>query len=255
MTTAKTGQNIDIVQVSDTHLSESHAWFTANWPVFVHAMRNDPPELVINSGDLSFNGQANPDDLAFAARCHAALQVPWRAIAGNHDTGEAPAASRLDQPISDARLAAWRQHVGPSWRTQDLDRETARLRLIGLETALMGSDHADEAAQVAFFEDALNSRDGRAVMVFVHMPPFRHDPDDPAIATHCILPEPQPLAAGPLHDGRSVGHRSGPYSSSHLHPPSRHADRDGARHLVRQCRAVGAAGSDRIKNRVFALGL
>lgn len=211
---------IDIVQISDTHLSESHAWFTANWQVFVDAMRNDPPELIINSGDLSFNGPANPDDLAFAARCHAVLPVPWRAIAGNHDTGEAPIASRLDQQISDARLAAWRQHVGPSWWAQDMDRGEARLRLIGLETALMGSDHADEAAQAKFLEAALQSRDGRAVMVFMHMPPFRHDPDDPAITTHCILPEPRrwlldrcatggvlAIAAGHIHHHTSSIHR------------------------------------------------
>lgn len=220
MTHAKTDQMIDFVQVSDTHLSESHAWFTANWPVFADAMRNDPPELIVNSGDLSFNGPANPDDLAFAARCHAALPVPWRAIAGNHDTGEAPVASRLDQPINDARLAAWRQHVGPSWWDHDLERGEMRLRLIGLETALMGSDHPDEAAQAAFLENALQSRDGRAVMVFVHMPPFRHDPDDAAPSTHCILPEPRrwvldrcanggvlAIAAGHIHQHTVTDHR------------------------------------------------
>lgn len=191
MTPANTGPMIHVVQVSDTHLSESHAWFTANWPVFVDATRNDPPELIVTSGDLSFNGAANPDDLAFAARCHDALPVRWRAVPGNHDTGEAPKASRLGQPITDVRLSAWRRYVGPSWWAQDIQRGTTRLRLIGLETALMGSDHSDEAAQAAFLEDALQSRDGRAVLVFVHMPPFRHNPDDTAISTHCILPEPR----------------------------------------------------------------
>lgn len=223
MQTAKSGQQgglLTIVQVSDTHLSESHAWFTANWPVFLDAMRDDPPEVIVTSGDLSFNGPANPDDLAFAARCHVALPVQWRAIPGNHDTGEAPIASRLGQPITDARLAAWRQHVGPSWWVQDLDRGAARLRLIGLETALMGSNHADEVVQAAFLEDALQSRDGRAVMVFVHMPPFRGDPDDSAITTQCILPEPRrwlldrcaaggvlAIAAGHIHQHTVTAHR------------------------------------------------
>lgn len=179
---------LGVVQVSDTHLSESHAWFTANWPVFVDAMRNDPPEVIVTSGDLSFNGPENPEDLAFAARCHAALPVPWRAIAGNHDTGEAPIASRLSQPITDARLAAWRRHIGPSWWVQDLDRGGSRLRLIGLETALMGSGHADEAAQGTFLEDALQARDGRAVMVFVHMPPFLGDPDDTTLTPIASCP-------------------------------------------------------------------
>jgi 3',5'-cyclic AMP phosphodiesterase CpdA len=187
----QTDQTLTLVQVSDTHLSESHAWFTSNWPVFVDAMRADPPEVIITSGDLSFNGPSNPDDLAFAARCHAALPVAWRAIPGNHDTGEAPIAARLNQPVNDARLAAWRQHIGPSWWVQDLEKGGTRLRLIGLETALMGSDYPDEAAQAAFFEAALADRDGRAVIVFTHMPPFGNDPDDTALTTHCILPDPR----------------------------------------------------------------
>ncbi len=215
-----TGQSLTIVQVSDTHLSETHAWFTANWPVFLDAMRNDPPELVVNSGDLSFNGPANPDDLAFAARCHAALPVPWRAIPGNHDTGEAPIAARLGQPITDARLAAWRRHVGPSWWVQDLEKGQTRLRLVGLETALMGSGHPDEAEQALFLESVLQAREGRAVMVFVHMPPFATGPDDTAISTHCILPEPRrwfldrcanggvvSIAAGHIHRHSVASHR------------------------------------------------
>lgn len=215
-----TGQTLTLVQVSDTHLSRSHAWFTANWPVFLEVMRNDPPEVIVTSGDLSFNGPSNPDDLAFAARCHMALPVPWLAIAGNHDTGEAPIASRLNQPVNDARLAAWRQHIGPSWWHHDLQKGDTRLRLIGLETALMGSGHPDEGAQVAFLEEALATREGRGVMVFVHMPPFRDDPFDTTSSTHCILPEPREwlldrcasagvlaIAAGHIHHHTVAAHR------------------------------------------------
>jgi 3',5'-cyclic AMP phosphodiesterase CpdA len=215
-----TGQTLTLVHVSDTHLSESHAWFAANWPVFLDAMRNDPPEVIVTSGDLSFNGPANADDLAFAARCHAALPTPWRAIAGNHDTGETPAASRLGQPIDDARLAAWRRHVGPSWWVHDLEKGDARLRLIGLDSALMGSDHREEATQAAFLEQALASRDGRPVMAFTHLPPFRGDPDDRAITSQCLLPEPRrwlldrcagggvlAIASGHIHHHTAVIHR------------------------------------------------
>lgn len=184
-------KKLTIVQVSDTHLSHSHAWFTANWPVFVEEMKALSPDFIVNSGDISFNGPERPDDLAFAVACHRELPSPWRAIAGNHDVGEAPIASRLKQPVNDMRLDAWRSYVGPSWWVQDLEKDDLRLRMIGLDSALMGSRHEQEAIQRSFFETALAERDGRTTMVFTHMPPFDKDADDAAITNHCILPEPR----------------------------------------------------------------
>ncbi len=184
-------ETLTFVQVSDTHLSETHAYFTANWPVFLAEMERLQPAFVVNSGDISFNGPDNPADLAFARACHDRLSAPWRAIGGNHDIGEAPRASRLAQPVNDARLAAWRSHVGPSWWHEDIGEGALRLRLVGLDTALMGSDHDQEAAQIAFFERTLAERDGLPVIVFVHMPPYSDDPVDQRLTTHCILPEPR----------------------------------------------------------------
>lgn len=191
MTSASSQRPLEIVQVSDTHLSQSHAWFTANWPVFLDEMRARTPDLIVNSGDLSFNGPDNPEDLGFARAAHDALPAPWRAVAGNHDVGEAPAAARLNQPVNDCRLAAWRTHVGPSWWVHDLDRDGLGLRLIGLDSALMGSGHPDEAGQAAFLEMALDDRAGRPVLVFLHLPPFTTDPEDRAITTQCLMPDPR----------------------------------------------------------------
>eukprot|EP01037_Dinobryon_pediforme_P015251 gene15251-15398_t len=186
-TLRQTEDAIRIVQVSDCHLSRSHGYFYANWPVFMDEMRADPPALIVNSGDLSFNGPDAEDDLAFARIQHDLLPVPWRAIAGNHDTGEAPSASRLNQPINAERLARWQRHIGPSWWLQDI----GAWRLIGLETALLGSALPEEAAQATFFTEALASREGRPVLVFVHIPPFAGDPEDAAFTTASMPLEPR----------------------------------------------------------------
>jgi 3',5'-cyclic AMP phosphodiesterase CpdA len=191
MTLASSPRPLEIVQVSDTHLSQSHAWFTGNWPVFLDEMRAQTPDLIVNSGDMSFNGPDNPEDLAFARAAHDALPAPWLAVAGNHDVGEAPAASRLNQPVNDRRLAAWRTLVGPSWWLHDLDRGGLGLRLIGLDSALMGSGHADEAVQADFLEAALADRSDRPVLVFLHMPPFTADLEDRAITTQCLMSDPR----------------------------------------------------------------
>jgi hypothetical protein len=97
------------------------------------------------------------------------------------------------------------------------------LRLIGLDTALMGSGHAEEVRQAAFLDEALAGRDGRAAIVFVHMPPYSEDPDDTRPTTHCILPEPRrwlldrclahgvsAIAAGHIHRYKVFDHRGMP---------------------------------------------
>jgi 3',5'-cyclic AMP phosphodiesterase CpdA len=182
---------LTLLQVSDSHLSETHAWFWLNWPVFLGEVRARRPDFVVHTGDVSFNGPDRPADLHFARRALDAVAAPWGAIAGNHDVGEAPAAARLGQPVDDARLAAWRAAFGPSWWLRDLDRGTARLRIVALDSALMGSGHPDEAAQDTFLAAALASRDGRPVLVAMHMPPFGDDPDEARITTHCVPPEPR----------------------------------------------------------------
>ncbi len=173
-----------LVQVSDTHLSAERAYFTDNFQVFVDAMAQRPPDLIVNSGDLSFDGPDHENDLAFARVEHDRLPAPWKAIPGNHDIGEAPGASKLDQFVDDERIARWRRHVGPNWWVHD----TESWRLIGLDTALMGSGHPEETRQARFFDDALRERGERQALVFAHIPPFAEDPDDPAATTSCLVP-------------------------------------------------------------------
>jgi 3',5'-cyclic AMP phosphodiesterase CpdA len=173
---------VRIVHVSDTHLSPTHAYFAMNWAAFRDEMLAAPPDLVVHGGDLCFNAPVAEADLAYGAAELASLGVPWRAIPGNHDIGEAPAFARLDQPVTAARMDAWHRHVGPQYWTHDI----GAWRLIGLDTSLMGSDLPEEAAQLAFFRDARATRGQRPVMLFIHMPPYERDPDDARRTTSAI---------------------------------------------------------------------
>ncbi|MCZ6741892.1 MAG: metallophosphoesterase, partial [Alphaproteobacteria bacterium] len=56
----------ELVQVTDTHLSGTRAYFLDNWEVFVREMENDPPDLIINTGDVSLRGSDDEEDIAFA---------------------------------------------------------------------------------------------------------------------------------------------------------------------------------------------
>jgi 3',5'-cyclic AMP phosphodiesterase CpdA len=207
---------IRLVHVTDTHLSATHDYFADNWTAFRAEMAAAPPDFLVHGGDLSFNGPVAEGDLAFGAAELARLGLPYRAIAGNHDVGEAPAFSRLDQPVNAARLAAWQRHVGPSWWVQDL----GDWRLVGLDTALMGSGLAEEAEQADFLAQALAGRAGRPVMVFTHMPPFDGDVAETAFSTSVIPHGPRRalldtcaaggvkvIACGHLHVYRRLRHR------------------------------------------------
>jgi len=207
---------IRLVQVSDTHLSPSHGYFAVNFAAFRAAMREAPPDLIVHGGDLAFNGPVAPEDLRYGAAAMAALDVPWLAIPGNHDIGEAPRFSRLEQPLTVARMAAWRQHVGPQWWLCDL----GAWRLIGLDTALMASGLPEEVAQQDFLAEELATRGSRPVMVFTHMPPFDDDPADRRFTTSsmpyeargafldaCAAGGVKVIACGHLHVYRTLRHR------------------------------------------------
>ena len=65
-TVNKASDLVSIVQVSDTHISRKRAYFFDNWEVFVDEMRRQPPDLIVHSGDVSFDGAGDEDDIAFA---------------------------------------------------------------------------------------------------------------------------------------------------------------------------------------------
>lgn len=171
-----------IAQISDSHLSATHAYFVGNFRVLADELASEPADLVVHSGDISFNGPVAPEDLQFARDEMQRIVTPWRIIPGNHDVGEAPPHARLDQPLTDARIAAWRATFGPSWWSEDV----AAWRLVGLDTSLFGSGRPEEHGQKAFLDGALASRAGRPVLVFMHMPPFVDDPEDQRPTTSSI---------------------------------------------------------------------
>ena len=206
-----------LVQVSDTHLSETHSYFTDNYDVFVNLMRADPPDLIIHSGDVAFNGPCAPGDLAFGHASLARLPSPWRAIPGNHDVGEASQMGHVaKQPVTPQRRAAWANLFGEGYWAQDF----GDWRLIGLDTGLKGSGLNAEAAQAAFLDAALTSWTGKPAMVFMHLPPFTHDPDEAkftrgalnlpmrkTLLERCAAGGVRAIACGHLHIYRTLQHK------------------------------------------------
>lgn len=200
-------QRFRVWQVSDTHLSASHAYFYDNWQVFLDEVEAERPDLVVHSGDLTFNAPDVSDDLRFGRAQLDRLTVPWLAIPGNHDVGE-PGEPRLDQPVTPARLAAWDAALGPDHFCQAL----GDWLLVGINCEVLGSGLDAETEQWQFLESALAARGQRPVLLFLHKPLFLDSPDEQLRGSMCVLPAVRERLLALLGPGgvRQV-------SSGHLH--------------------------------------
>ena len=174
-----------------------------------------PPDLIVHSGDVSFDGAGDEDDVAFARLQKDRLPAPWIAIPGNHDAGESPLAVRLGQPIDAERIARWQRHFGASrWC-----RDVGFWRLIGIDTALLGSGHPRSISKLVSGTE-LGGRSDRPVLLFQHLPPFENDPDDTSFTTMAVPAGPRKwlldlcvrngvavIACGHLHVYRRMEYR------------------------------------------------
>ena len=79
-----------LTQISDTHLARRYQKLTDNFHRVSEYIDTTRPDLVVNSGDLAFDGTVDPDDLEFAHTLHAGLPVACRTLPGNHDVGDNP---------------------------------------------------------------------------------------------------------------------------------------------------------------------
>ena len=81
-----------LTQISDTHLTRNFAVLTDNFYRVSEHIDASRPDLVINTGDVSWDGPTSRADMEFAHELHAALPVDCRYLPGNHDIGDNPTA-------------------------------------------------------------------------------------------------------------------------------------------------------------------
>ena len=75
-----------VVQLTDTHFSAKDG-VPAHWPPTLDWLRQDPPDLVVHSGDIVFEDPDDETDRAFARRLLDDVPGRLRCIPGNHDVG------------------------------------------------------------------------------------------------------------------------------------------------------------------------
>lgn len=179
-----------LTQISDTHLARRLQLLTDNFDRVAAHIDAKRPDLVVNSGDVSFDGPTSREDLEFAKSLHAALPVPCRYLPGNHDLGDNPTAigPAPKQPASEPLRQRFIEVIGEDrWRFDE-----AGWCFIGLNSLIMNTGIESEAEQFDWLASELGRANGRPVALFIHKPLFLHTPGDPELGSSAIRYVPQP---------------------------------------------------------------
>jgi 3',5'-cyclic AMP phosphodiesterase CpdA len=202
-----------LTQISDSHLSRRYPAFTENFHrvgEHIHATR---PDLVVNSGDLGFDGPNHRVDLEFAKAEHDTLAVNCRYLPGNHDIGDNPTqvGEPPSQPASEAHRHAFLSIFGEDrWRF-----DAAGWCFVGLNSLIMNTALACEAEQFEWLAAQLSGLNGKPLALFLHKPLFLNAPGDPELAATSIRYIPQPARSRLIDMLRAVDLRL--VASGHVH--------------------------------------
>jgi len=201
-----------LTQISDTHLARLTK-LTDNFHRLSEYIDASRPDLVINSGDVAFDGPASPKDLDYARSLHDALPVACRYLPGNHDIGDNPTeiGPTPSQRVSEKDRQAFISVFGDDrWRF-----EAAGWCFIGLNSLVMNSGLGSEAEQFDWLAAELAGAKGKPVALFLHKPLYLNAPDDPELEATSFRYVPQPARARLIEMLRSADLRL--VASGHVH--------------------------------------
>jgi 3',5'-cyclic AMP phosphodiesterase CpdA len=202
-----------LAQISDTHLARRLSELTGNFHRVSEYIDSERPDLVINSGDIAFDGPTNRDDLEFAKTLHDALPVACRYLPGNHDIGDNPTGvgPAPSQPATEQDRQAFLSIFGEDrWRF-----DAAGWCFIGLDSLVMNTGLASEAEQFDWLASQLSSTNGKPVALFLHKPLYLNTPGDPELAATAIRYVPIPARSRLIEMLRAVDLRL--VASGHVH--------------------------------------
>lgn len=145
--------------------------------------------LVIHMGDLI---QEFPERPVFAqARQEALAQlarhgIEPRFVAGNHDVGDKPDPTMPASWVTSPFLGDYHERFGRSWYSWDVEG----CHFVVLNSQIMNSDLPAAVEQQHWVEADLRHNDGKRIFLFLHLPPFLHNVQEPSLGHYDNLAEP-----------------------------------------------------------------
>jgi 3',5'-cyclic AMP phosphodiesterase CpdA len=179
-----------LTQITDTHLSPRFPIVVDNFNRAAQYIADNPPDLIIHTGDVAFDGPEHPEDLRYARAAHDALLTECRYIPGNHDIGDNP--TEVGAPLVERVTEANRQEFVSAFETDRWRFDAAGWCFIGLNSLVMNSGLDCEAEQFDWLGMQLSALHGQRLALFIHKPLYKDAPDDPELAETSFRYVPMP---------------------------------------------------------------
>lgn len=203
-----------VALVSDTHFlrkaSEQIERNRRHLQQVIDSVNTSRVDLVLIAGDLTEDGDA-ADFRAFAREI-ARFAAPVWVIPGNHDIGGKRIAAKPN-PNKDWNLRRlWRYEwvLGESYFVRELDG----LRVVGVNTSLLGSGTRQERRMFNYFERQLQQPVKEPTIFLLHYPLFNKHTDEPGGEYWNVEPEPRRRLLSLVEKSGACAVLSG-----HLHAP------------------------------------
>jgi len=182
-----------IALVSDTHTNRrfsdpDQGRYKGHLDQVIAQVNDAKVDLVLIAGDLTQGGL--PTEMEDFTQQIKAFTAPVRYVPGNHDVGDKHLTSKPGAGVTTERVTRFEQRLGASWWSAAFGRRPG-VRVIGLNSSLLGSGLPKEASQWAFLEQELTRPDAPPTLLLMHYPPFLKTADEPGGDYWNIEPAPR----------------------------------------------------------------
>lgn len=162
--------------LADTHVNtrtnNRYVSYNTHFVKAIEAINAAKVDLVLISGDLTDNGSEEQMDRF--KQMVKGFEAPVLFVPGNHDVGHA-GSKETKMTISQKRLTLFRKKLGPDYFV----RQVAGVRVIGMDSCVIGTGYKEENKQWTFLEKELGQPWREPTLLIAHYPLRRKTADEP----------------------------------------------------------------------------
>ena len=189
----------EFVVVADTHYMldpggralefESRRKQTARADAALRLAASLGADFILHMGDLvqEFPETRRYHEAIGRARAQLArLDAKVRIVAGNHDVGDKPDPTMPTRPVTSESLKRHHARFGDSWYSFD-HRDC---HFVVINSQILNAGLPESVSQRAWLEHDLEAHGQERVFLFLHLPPFLDQPDEPHLGNYDNIGQP-----------------------------------------------------------------